>query len=246
MFQKKAASTEPNPTRRVTEPAPGTETVIGPGVRVEGDLKSPSGVELLGTVEGSFEVAGLLVVRESGRVIGDVTAQDVIVQGAVEGRVIAAQRIELGSSGRIQGDMRAKAVSIAEGAYFEGKVEMKAPSDSSQRRRKEALVPVATLGQAKPGNAPTITRPGRAAARAPEAWDTLATITANPTASRRCTSPPIGGCTSPETVAAATMTVTTGSQAGWMTSSTSRAIAWAPPKSKAPWFLTGQSSKQPW
>ena len=137
MFQKK----DSNPARNATELAPGTETVIGLGVRVEGDLKSPSGVELLGTVEGSFEVAGLLVVRESGRVIGDVTAQDVIVQGAVEGRVIAAQRIELGPSGRIKGDMRAKAVSIAEGAYFEGKVEMKTPSDSSQRRRKEVLVP---------------------------------------------------------------------------------------------------------
>ena len=108
------------------ETDPGTKTVIGPGVRVEGDLKSPSGVELLGTVEGSFEVAGLLIVRESGRVIGDVTAQDVIVQGAVEGRVIAAQRIELGASGRIQGDLQAKAVSIAEGAYFEGKVQMAA------------------------------------------------------------------------------------------------------------------------
>ncbi len=115
--------------------------MIGPGVRVEGDLKSPAGVELLGTVEGSFEVAGLLVVRESGRITGDVTAQDVIVQGVVEGRVIAAQRIELGPSGRIQGDMRAKTVSIAEGAYFEGKVEMTAPSDSSQRRRKKVLVP---------------------------------------------------------------------------------------------------------
>ena len=137
MFQKK----DSNPARNATELAPGTETVIGPGVRVEGDLKSPSGVELLGTIEGSFEVAGLLVVRESGRVIGDVTAQDVIVQGAVEGRVIAAQRIELGPSGRIKGDMRAKAVSIAEGAYFEGKVEMKAPTDSPQRRRKEVLVP---------------------------------------------------------------------------------------------------------
>ena len=139
MFLKKATSTEPRPTRSATEPAPGT--VIGPGVRVEGDLNSPAGVELLGTVEGSFEVAGLLIVRESGRVIGDVTAQDVIVQGAIEGRVTAAQRIELCSSGRIRGDMRAKAVSIAEGAYFEGKVEMTAPSDSSQRRRKEILVP---------------------------------------------------------------------------------------------------------
>ena len=143
MFQKKTASTEPGPARSVAAPASGTETIIGPGVRVEGDLKSPSGVELYGTVEGSFEVAGLLVVRESGRVTGDVTAQDVIVHGAVEGRVIAEQKIELGSSGRIKGDVRARTVSIAEGAYFQGKVEMASgeSTSSSRHRKKEILVP---------------------------------------------------------------------------------------------------------
>ena len=154
MFQKK----DSNPARNATELAPGTETVIGPGVRVEGDLKSPSGVELLGTIEGSFEVAGLLVVRESGRVIGDVTAQDVIVQGAVEGRVIAAQRIELGPSGRIKGDMRAKAVSIAEGAYFEGKVEMKASPEPTNPRNRQPSTPQPYRPRSRSTGFPSIRR----------------------------------------------------------------------------------------
>ena len=137
MFEKNVAS---NLRRSDSEPASGAETVIGPGVRIDGDLKSPSGVVLHGSVEGDFEVAGLLVVGESGRIIGDVTARGVIVRGAVEGRIAAGERIELGSSGRVQGDLQAKAVSIVEGAYLQGKVEMTAPFGSSSPRQKEALI----------------------------------------------------------------------------------------------------------
>jgi acetyl-CoA synthetase len=46
------------------------------------------------------------------------------------------------------------------------------------------------------------------------------------------------GSTSPATAAAATRTATTGSPVGWTTSSTCRAIAWAPPRSRAHWSPT--------
>jgi cytoskeletal protein CcmA (bactofilin family) len=138
MFQKKKASIDTDPHRSAAEPASRTETVIGSGVEIKGDIKAPSSVELRGIVDGSFEVEGLFVVRESGRVNGNVTAKDVVVHGTIVGRVIAAQKVELGPSGRIQGDMRAKAVSIAEGAFFEGKVEMlSGVSTESSRREKE-------------------------------------------------------------------------------------------------------------
>ena len=138
MFQKKATADNP---RRPTEPTTSTETVIGRAVLVEGNLSSRSGVELLGTVEGNVEVAGPLVVRESGRVIGDVTAHDVIVDGAVQGQVKATGRIELGATGRIEGDLRGRAVAIADGAYFVGKVEMSMDSETRKSNRVPAVQP---------------------------------------------------------------------------------------------------------
>jgi cytoskeletal protein CcmA (bactofilin family) len=142
MFEKNVAS---NLRRVDSGPASIAETVIGPGVRIDGDLESPSDVVIQGSVEGNFEVAGILVVGESGRVRGDVTARDVIVRGAVEGRIVAGERIELGPSGRVQGDLFARAVSIAEGAYLQGRVEMSAPLDSPSPRQKKVL---ATAGAA--------------------------------------------------------------------------------------------------
>jgi len=142
MFEKNVAS---NARRSDSGLASGAETVIGPGVQIDGDLKSPSNVVIHGSLEGDFDVAGTLVVGESAQVIGDVTAREVIVRGAVEGRIVAGERIELGPSGRVQGDLQAKAVAIAEGAYLQGKVEMSAPFDSTSPRQKNVL---ATAGAA--------------------------------------------------------------------------------------------------
>jgi cytoskeletal protein CcmA (bactofilin family) len=130
MLERNVASSPRREDSRHSE----AETVIGPGVRIDGHLKSPSDVVIHGSVEGNFDVAGILVVGETGRVTGEVTARDVIVRGAVEGRIAAGERIELGPSGRVQGDLQAKAVSIAEGAYLQGKVAMSAPDSPSPRQ----------------------------------------------------------------------------------------------------------------
>ncbi len=123
MFQKKEAPAPPQASRGVFEPTRGTDSVIGAGVQIKGDFKAPSNVELRGTVEGSFDVDGLFV-RESGRLIGNVTAGVVVVEGEIEGEIAATQKVEICSTGRVQGDVQAKVVSIADGAFLQGKVQM--------------------------------------------------------------------------------------------------------------------------
>jgi len=143
MFHKKEAPSRTSLAPNGSRPASGLETVIADGVRLEGDLKTPSSVELCGTVEGEVEVGGRLVVRESGRVLGDVTAREVLVEGVVEGSVTAAGRLELGASGHIQGDLRAGTVSIADGAFLVGKVEMTGASESSPTKDVRLAQPAA-------------------------------------------------------------------------------------------------------
>jgi cytoskeletal protein CcmA (bactofilin family) len=144
MFEQKAASL-PAPSPPDAGPGPSTsETVLGVGIRIKGDIKTPSGVDLRGSVDGSFDVGGLFIVRESGRVTGNVTARDVVVHGVIEGHVIAEQKVVLGPSGRVQGNLRAKAVAIAEGAFFEGNVEMADPVSTETPRRETKVLRSAT------------------------------------------------------------------------------------------------------
>ena len=137
MFQKKEAPAPPRASRGVFEPTRGTDTVIGPGVQMKGDFKASSNVELRGTVEGNFDVDGLFAVRESGRLIGNVTASDVVVEGEIEGEIAATQKLEICSTGRVQGDVQAKVVSIADGAFLQGKVQMANGESEASKDKKE-------------------------------------------------------------------------------------------------------------
>ena len=141
MFQKREAPAPPRASRGVFEPTRGTDAVIGTGVQMKGDFKASSNVELRGTVEGHFGVDGLFAVRESGRLIGNVTASDVVVEGEIEGEIAATQKLEICSTGRVQGDVQAKVVSIADGAFLQGKVQMaNGESEASNDKKEVAYV----------------------------------------------------------------------------------------------------------
>ncbi len=146
MLQKKGP--EPSPaSRRVSEPTRRNEnTVIAAGVQIKGEFKARSNVELRGTIEGSLDVDGVLAIRESGRLIGNITARDIVVEGEIEGEVTATEKVEIYSTGRVRGDIQARVVSIADGAFFQGKVQM-ANSESTACKNEEEVA-YATPGSA--------------------------------------------------------------------------------------------------
>jgi cytoskeletal protein CcmA (bactofilin family) len=119
------ASASPAPgTRRFTDETAAPTTVIGAHTRVQGNLTADESVDVAGTLEGDCRVGGLLRVHEGGRVTGDVTASSIVVNGTVSGRSLEADRVEIGAKGRVLARIRARRVSIADGAFYEGEVDM--------------------------------------------------------------------------------------------------------------------------
>ena len=103
---------------------------------------------------------GRVVVGEKGGVKGEIDGRSVLVAGRVEGPVRGSERVEVGGTGRLEGDISAPRVTIAEGAFFKGKVEM----GGQDERRKPAEKPTAPErgGSPAPGS-----RPGPAALAVP-------------------------------------------------------------------------------
>lgn len=101
---------------------PDSGSVMGPGLRVSGNVRTQEPLEVLGILEGDLTVEGSVQVGDSGRVRGDVTAKDVIVEGRVDGNVTVEDRLELRVTGRIRGDIVAPRVSMAEGSFFRGRL----------------------------------------------------------------------------------------------------------------------------
>lgn len=96
------------------------ETVIGPTANFKGSLQSDGGLRIDGIVEGTILIAGNLIIGESGKVIADITAQNVSVAGAIKGTIKAAGRLEILSSGRVWGDISVASFLIDEGGFFRG------------------------------------------------------------------------------------------------------------------------------
>ena len=100
-------------------------TTIGRHLAIKGDVSSDDDLAIEGSVQGSVTVRGaLLVIERSGRVHADVRAPRVVVHGAVQGTIAASERLELSSSASVDGSLSANLIAMADGAGFNGRVDM--------------------------------------------------------------------------------------------------------------------------
>lgn len=99
-------------------------TRIAGGTRIVGEVAGSTELLVEGEVEGQVHVDARVVVGQGGLVRGRITARAVVVAGTVEGDVRGTERVEVGGSGKLEGDIAAPRVTISEGAFFKGKVEM--------------------------------------------------------------------------------------------------------------------------
>ena len=60
-----------------------------------------------------------------------VDAKGVVVQGKLEGNVQASDRVELRKSAVVTGDISTQRISIEEGAYLKGKVDIQGKADKA-------------------------------------------------------------------------------------------------------------------
>src|SRR5437868_11744917 len=98
---------------------------IGKSVVIKGELSGSEDLYLDGQVEGSIEMAGnRLTIGPNGKVKANVTARSAVVQGRLEGNVRASDRVDLKQSAIVLGDIATQRISIEEGAYFKGGVDI--------------------------------------------------------------------------------------------------------------------------
>ena len=118
--------------RRFSDVEEGYDTVIGPNLTITGEVRGACNVDFYGTLEGNVELGGFLRLRDGGRIVGDVSADNVIVEGQIRGAVRAREKAELRNSCHVEGDLIAESVAIAEGGHFEGKITMAGRSEARQ------------------------------------------------------------------------------------------------------------------
>jgi cytoskeletal protein CcmA (bactofilin family) len=105
------------------------ESIVGPSVKIEGDLKSQGNLRIDGTVTGKVKTSQNLFVGESANIQADVEAENANVSGIVQGNIKVSGGLTIGRTGRLLGDIICGTLQVEEGAYFIGKCSMKDRSD---------------------------------------------------------------------------------------------------------------------
>ena len=90
-------------------------------------------------LEGIINLNGNRVtVGRNGQVAASITAREVVVLGKVRGNVTATDRVDIRAEGALTGDVAAARISIEDGAFFKGGIDIRKPDV------KPAAAPVAT------------------------------------------------------------------------------------------------------
>src|SRR5438046_5233755 len=116
--QQKHSVVEQPPARREPATKAGTNSCIGSGMSIVGNIECNGPAQVFGRIKGELRASDLLI-GEGAQIDGSVIAQDVTVCDRVKG-TIRAVRVKLQDGGAVEGDIFHQSLSIDENSQFEG------------------------------------------------------------------------------------------------------------------------------
>ena len=106
----------------------GEQATIGKSLIVKGELTGSESLYIDGKVEGAINLPGNRVtVGRNGQVAANIVAREVVVLGKVRGNCQASDRVDIRSEGSLTGDVIAARISIEDGAFFKGGIDIRKP-----------------------------------------------------------------------------------------------------------------------
>lgn len=125
----------PAPTPITTRSAAPT-AAIGASMFIKGEIRLREELLVDGDVEGQVESESLLTVGQNGKVRANIKAREVVIFGSVRGDVEAADKIAIRGQGSLIGNIKTAGISIDDGAYFKGSVDIVRPQPGGKSAAK--------------------------------------------------------------------------------------------------------------
>lgn len=111
-------------------------TVIGEHIFIDGDIRGEENLLLEGSIKGKVDMgAHNFIIGSKGRFEGEISAQNLGVSGQLVGKVKVQGKVKFTKEADFSGNIKAKSISVEEGAFFKGFIEL-----DREPHRKAALI----------------------------------------------------------------------------------------------------------
>lgn len=121
-----------NAPSRTSAPTARNLACLGSTIEIKGQISGDEDLQVDGKVTGPVQLGGQkLTVGRTGQLNSEISAREVVVYGKVTGNLRARDRVEIKKDGSVIGDITTARISVEDGAYFKGRIEIDRPKSSS-------------------------------------------------------------------------------------------------------------------
>lgn len=100
-------------------------TYLGKNLTIKGSIIGRDDVQVFGRQTGRIQIEGNLDIRESAAIEGNISARSIEVGGTVDGDLVAGSKLQIQRTGKVKGNINTSALTLKEGAVFNGEVNMR-------------------------------------------------------------------------------------------------------------------------
>jgi len=102
------------------------QATIGRSLVIKGEVSGSEPLYIDGRVEGTINLSdNRVTIGRNGSVNANINAKEVVVMGKLHGNVSVTDRVDIRAEGALTGDVVAHRLSIEDGAFFKGSVDLK-------------------------------------------------------------------------------------------------------------------------
>jgi cytoskeletal protein CcmA (bactofilin family) len=106
----------------------GDQATIGKSLVFTGEIVGAESLFIDGKVEGSINLPdNRVTVGRNGKVNASINAREIVVLGIIRGNVSASDRVDIRAEGALTGDVAAARISVEDGAFFKGGIDIRKP-----------------------------------------------------------------------------------------------------------------------
>lgn len=94
------------------------------GTHIEGKITAKSDIRIDGTVEGTLHCSGRLIIGAEGKVEGESTCQNAVIEGSFKGTLVVEDQLDVRNNANVIGDIKTGKLNVDTGAVFNGNCDM--------------------------------------------------------------------------------------------------------------------------